>query len=138
MVRGLLVLVAVAAATAVYAATGSPATKDGRQLDGTFGPGTFQITLTEDGQPVTSLRPGVYWLTVHDNSSRHNFHLIGPNVDDVLTTVSGNTASNGGGDVTVKLVLVHGSYRLQCDPHASIGMVAGFDVGGVGQTDDTD
>jgi plastocyanin len=134
MFRGLLVLAAAAAATAIWAGAGSSESAVGRQLDGTFGPGTFQITLTKDGQQVTSLRPGIYWLTVHDNSTRHNFHLLGPNIDEVLTTVPGNTASNGGGDVTVKVLLLPGTYRLQCDPHASIGMVAAFDVGGVGET----
>jgi plastocyanin len=95
---------------------------------GTVGPG-FTITLSEDGQPVTSLRPGVYWLTVHDLSTHHNFHILGPGLDDVVTTVPFQ------GDTTIKVQLEHGTYTFQCDPHALLGMRGTFDVGGVGQTD---
>ena len=93
------------------------------------------ISLKQDGDSVTSLRPGDYWLTVHDNSRFHNFHLVGPNIDDTITTPAGTDSTNGGGDVTVKLHLVHGTYTLKCDPHASLGMLVTFDVGCVGQTD---
>ena len=105
-------------------------TDDGRQLYGTLGPG-LTIHLFEngpDGQPVTSLRPGNYWLTVHDTSAFHNFHVFGPGLDNVVTTVPFN-----GGDVTVELHLEHGEYTFQCDPHALLGMKGTFDVGGVGQ-----
>jgi len=103
---------------------------DGRQLYGTLGPG-LTIHLFEngpDGAPVTSLRPGNYWLTVHDTSAFHNFHIFGPGLDNVVTTVPFN-----GGDVTVQLHLEHGEYTFQCDPHAILGMKGTFDAGGVGQ-----
>jgi len=36
---------------------------------------------TETGAPVTDLPAGVYLIEVHDYSSVHNFHLLGPGVD---------------------------------------------------------
>jgi hypothetical protein len=128
MTRGILLLTALAAVLAVGATLGSASNEAGRQLTGTVGPG-FTITLTDgDGQPVSSLRPGTYWLHVSDLSNRHNFHIFGPGLDEVVTTVPAT------GDVTVKLRLSHGEYTFQCDPHANTGMRGTFDVGGVGQT----
>jgi hypothetical protein len=138
MTRGILALAALVAAGAVIvaAAPGSPPSAPGRQLVGTVGPG-FTITLTRDGEPVTSLRPGTYRLTVHDLSTRHNFHIFGPGtdaptLDDVVTTVPQVTDEDG---VTVKIHLEHGTYTFQCDPHRNLGMRFTFDVGGVGQED---
>lgn len=128
MARKLLALTALVVVGAVIAqpSIGSAA---GRQLEGTVGPG-FTISLTEDGQPVESLRPGTYWLTVHDLSNRHNFHIIGPaGLDEVVTTVPFV------GDTTVKILLKHGSVTFQCDPHRTT-MNGSFTVGGVGQEAD--
>jgi len=127
----LVALTAVVAAGAIIAGPGTSATKDGRQLYGFFGPGLTIHVLDggPDGQPVTSLRPGVYWLTVHDNSTFHNFHIFGDDLNDVVTTVPFV------GDATVKLLLTHGVYTFQCDPHASLGMKGTLSVGGVGQVD---
>src|SRR2546423_15662985 len=77
----LLAALATIGAIAAYAV--ATASAQGRTLVGEFGfdasaaSGTsyyhhcgppanagFRIVLTEDGQPVTSLRPGTYWLTV--------------------------------------------------------------------------
>lgn len=123
---GIFALAAIIAAGAIATGMGSAASKDGRQLEGTVGPG-FTITLKMDGDQVTSLRPGVYWLTVNDLSNRHNFHIFGPGLDDVVTTVPEV------GTDTVKINLEHGTYTFQCDPHATVGMRGTFDVGGVGQ-----
>jgi copper binding plastocyanin/azurin family protein len=119
----------------VFVAPGTPASTEGRQLYGSVGPG-FVIHLQEggpDGDPVTSLRPGVYWLTVHDASAIHNFHVFGTDpgaeLNDVVTTVPFV------GDVTVKLLFKAGNYRFQCDPHQAI-MHGTFTVGGVGQDGD--
>jgi plastocyanin len=91
----------------------------GQALRPRWGPG---------GEPVTSLRPGVYWLTVHDSTAFHNFHIFGPGADDVVTTVP-----FAGGNATVKIRVDHGTYTFQCDPHATLGMKGTFDVGGVAQ-----
>jgi copper binding plastocyanin/azurin family protein len=122
--------------SAVVVSPGTPASATGRQLYGSFGPG-FTIHLLEDGpngDPVTSLRPGIYWLTVHDTSAIHNFHVFGTDDGATLDEVVTSTAFVG--DVTVKLLLKAGDYTFQCDPHASIGMKGAFTVGGVGQLDE--
>jgi hypothetical protein len=121
-----LVVAACVAVGSVLAARGTLSSAAGRELHGTVGPG-FTISLSdEDGQPVTSLRPGTYWLTVDDRGDHHNFHILGPGLDKVVTTVPFT------GTVTVKIHLSHGEYRFQCDPHPST-MHGSFDVGGVGQ-----
>jgi hypothetical protein len=80
-------------------------------LDGTVGPG-FTITLTKDGQPVTSLPAGTYTIKVDDKANIHDFHLTGPGVDKA-TDVSGT------GTQTWTIDLQAGDYHFQCDPHAS-------------------
>ncbi|HZM84470.1 MAG TPA: hypothetical protein VFC19_52790 [Candidatus Limnocylindrales bacterium] len=129
MARALLALTALVVVGAVIAPPGIGSGSQGRQLEGTVGPG-FTISLTEDGQPVESLRPGIYWLTVHDLSSRHNFHIIGPaGLDEVVTSVPFV------GDVTVKILLKHGTVTFLCDPHRAT-MNGSFMVAGVGQVSD--
>jgi plastocyanin len=127
MTRHALVLAGLAAALAAVAISASPVSAQGRELVGTTGSGGFVITLTQDGQEVTSLRPGTYWLTVNDLSTHHNFHLVGPGVDDVITTVPFT------GTTTVKVHLEHGTYTFQCDPHVNLGMFGTFEVSGEGQ-----
>jgi plastocyanin len=128
MTRGILVLAAVAAVLTVGATLGSATTSEGRQLAGTDGPG-FTIDLKdEDGEAVSALRPGTYWLMVNDLSNRHNFHLFGPGLDEVVTTVPFV------GETTIKIHLEHGEYTFHCDPHVAT-MRGTFEVGGVGQTD---
>ena len=119
------VLTSLLAAGAFSAATVPLPLPAGRMLHGSVGP-FFSITLEQDGKPVTSLRPGIYWLTVDDNSGVHNFHIIGPGLDDVVTSVPFQ------GTVTHKIHLRHGSYHYQCDPH-SFAMFGDFTVSGVGQ-----
>jgi hypothetical protein len=163
-------LVAVGAVTAFLVGTASA---QGRTLTGQFGfdtsaasgqpyyhqcgppmnPG-FTISLTEDGEPVTSLEPGTYWLTVTDNCKNHNFELrscpgsdspcdpSSGGVEQELTPMNDPSTANGAtGTVTVKIHLVHGTYRLFCDApvaaggtHETVfGMYADVNVGGVGQ-----
>ncbi len=95
--------------TATTAPTTSPA--GGATLDGTVGPG-FEIQLTRDGEPVTTLTPGTYTLNVDDQADSHDFHLTGPGVD-VTTDVSFT------GTKTFTITLEPGTYRFLCDPHAS-------------------
>jgi hypothetical protein len=84
---------------------------------------SFSITLVDtSGAKVTHLDPGAYKLVVHDHSTVHNFHLIGPGVD--VTTGVG-----GVGDTTFTIPLTDGTYTVQCDPHALSGMKFTFTVG---------
>ena len=91
-------------ATSGYASSGGT-------LDGSVGPG-FVISLKQNGQPVTTLKPGTYTLTVNDQADIHNFHLTGSGVD-VSTGVSEKGAK------TFTITVKDGSYHFQCDPHAS-------------------
>lgn len=130
MSRFVAVLAAALLLGVVLAAPGTPATKMGRQLYGTVGPG-FTIHLQEGGPggaQVTTLEPGIYWLTVADLSTFHNFHLFGNEprtaaLNDVVTTVPFT------GTVTVKILLKQGTYVFQCDPHSAI-MHGSFTVAG--------
>src|SRR4051794_24483835 len=90
-------------------------------LAGADGPG-FTITLDHLGKKVTTLKPGAYKLTVRDRSTMHNFHLLGPGMNDKVTTVAFV------GTKTITVTLKKGTYTYQCDPHASSGMKATFKV----------
>jgi hypothetical protein len=84
---------------------------------------SFSITLADaSGAKVTHLEPGMYTLVVHDHSTVHNFHLLGPGID--VTTGVG-----GVGDTTFTIPLADGTYTVQCDPHALSGMKFTFTVG---------
>jgi plastocyanin len=82
-------------------------------LKATVGPG-FTISLTNAaGAKVTTLKSGVYSIAVSDKSSAHNFHLRGPGLSWVFTTVAFQ------GSKTIVMSLLPGSYTYVCDPHAS-------------------
>lgn len=111
----------VAAAAAALAVTGSGSGATAKTVKGTVGPG-FTIHLTMNGRPVTKLKAGKpYRFVISDRSSSHDFHLKGPGVDRVLTSV-GFAGTKG-----YTLRLKKGSYRFFCDPHASF-MHGGFKV----------
>ena len=105
-VRTPLLLVAVVAGTASTAVAAAPGV-----LVGTVGPG-FTIALTSKGAPVKTLKAGSFTITVNDKSSIHDFHLTGPGVNKVISSVSGT------GKKTVTLTLKKGTYKFVCDPHA--------------------
>jgi plastocyanin len=90
-------------------------------LEGETGPG-FEIEVRQDGADVETLSPGTYTLSVEDKSDMHNFHLIGPGVDEEVTDVPFV------GEKSVTVTLQAGTYTYQCDPHASQGMQGTFTV----------
>jgi plastocyanin len=96
-------------------------TATGTMLDGTVGPG-FDISLTQNGQPVTTLTAGTYTINVDDKSDIHDFHLTGGDVDK-------STDVSGTGTETWTVDLKAGSYHYQCDPHSST-MNGDFTVSG--------
>ena len=105
-----LLLSAVAAAALAGAGSGSAA--PAKTVNGTVGPG-FTIGLTIQSKRVTKLRADIaYRFVIQDRSSIHNFHLIGPRFNRVLTGV-GYT-----GTKSFLLKLRKGSYRFVCDPHS--------------------
>ena len=90
-------------------------------LKGETGPG-FTIEVSQDGKDVETLEAGTYTLEVEDKSDMHNFHLIGPGVDEEVTDVPFV------GDKSVTVTLEKGTYTYQCDPHAGSGMKGTFTV----------
>ena len=107
------VLVGAVAAAALAAAGGSPAAT-AKTVNGTVGPG-FTIGLTIQGKKVTRLKAGTaYRFVIRDRSSIHDFHLSGPSLNRVLTSVPFT------GTKSFVLRLKKGSYRFVCDPHSGI------------------
>jgi len=90
-------------------------------LEGETGPG-FEIEVEQDGEDADEVAAGTYTLSVEDKSDMHNFHLIGPGVDEEVTTVSFV------GEKSVTVTLEAGTYTYQCDPHAASGMKGTFTV----------
>ena len=83
-------------------------------LTGRVGPG-FTISVRDgSGRKVTRLRHGVYAVTVVDDSSIHDFHLKGPGVNKVITSVAFVGAK------TVVVSLKAGKYVYLCDPHPTL------------------
>lgn len=91
-------------------------------LTGTVGPG-HTIDLRQGGKKVTRLKAGSYRLTVTDRSDDHDFRLVGPGVNRVVT------GEEFVGRKTVVLRLKKGTYRFYCAPHAD-SMRGGFRVTG--------
>ena len=106
-VIALSAVVAVTAMVLIGAASAAPKT-----VNGTVGPG-FTISLKSGGKKVSSLKPGSYKFEITDRSSSHDFHLIGPGLNKLITGVSFV------GKKSVTVTLKKGTYRFVCDPHAS-------------------
>jgi len=85
-------------------------------LKGETGPG-FTIEVSQE-----TVKTGTYTLEVEDKSDMHNFHLIGPGVDEEVTDVPFV------GEKSVTVTLEPGTYTYQCDPHAANGMKGTFTV----------
>ena len=99
---------------AALAAIGSGSAATARTVKGTVGPG-FTIGLTMQGKKVTKLKTGrAYRFVISDRSSIHDFHLSGPGLNRVLTSVEYT------GTKSFVLRLKKGSYRFVCDPHSGI------------------
>jgi hypothetical protein len=104
----------VAASLAVAGAAAAPV-----KVIGTVGPGET-IGLRIGGKKVTKLKAGVpYRFVISDRSEDHDFRLVGPRMNKVLTGVEFT------GRKTVTLKLKAGAYRFFCAPHAE-DMHGGF------------
>jgi hypothetical protein len=104
-----LIPVALAAATVIPVAAGRPESALPK-LQGTVGP-DFSIHLKHGRRPVKTLRAGPYLIMVADRSPIHDFHLRGPGVNKVITSVAFV------GTKTIKVQLEPGLYTYVCDPH---------------------
>ena len=113
MFRTLSAAVAAIACGLALAGT-SPAAPAAKAVQGSVGPG-FTINLTAGGKKVTKLKAGVpYRFVISDRSSIHDFHLTGPGVNRMLTSVDFT------GTKSFVLKLRKGVYRFFCDPHAAV------------------
>ncbi len=121
MNRTSLLTTAAITASLAFAAPALAAQTASTPLAGSVGPG-FTIKLTKSGKAVKTLKPGSYTITVKDNSSSHDFHIFGPGVQKVVTTVPFV------GTKKVTVTLKAGKYTFQCDPHAAAGMKGTFTV----------
>ena len=119
--HALLTAAALAAGLALAAPALAGSTAAATPLAGTVGPG-FTITLAKAGKPVKTLKSGAYKITVADKSASHDFHILGPGVNKVITTVPFK------GSKSVTVTLKKGKYTIQCDPHAALGMKSTFTV----------
>jgi plastocyanin len=90
-------------------------------LKGETGPG-FEIEVSRNGEDAETVPAGTYKLEVEDKSDMHNFHLLGPGVDEEVTDVGFV------GEKTVTVTLKPGTYTYQCDPHEAQGMKGTFTV----------
>lgn len=107
--RRLIPLLA-AGALALSAAPASAAT----QIDGLVGPG-FNISISQGGKKVTSLKAGTYTFKVVDKSSAHNFVLNGPGVKNKeITGLSAVTTKS------MNVTLKKGTYTFLCTPHPTM------------------
>jgi len=105
-------LFAAITATALATTSGSSAAAL-KTVNGTVGPG-FTIGLTMQGKSVTKLKAGMpYRFVISDRAEIHDFHLSGPGLNRVLTSVEFT------GTKSFVLTLKKGTYRFMCDPHAS-------------------
>ena len=101
------------AATALATAGGGSAGA-AKTVNGTVGPG-FTIGLAIQGKKVTKLKAGTpYRFVIRDRATIHDFHLTGPGLNRVLTSVPFT------GTKSFVLRLRKGSYRFVCDPHSAI------------------
>ena len=106
-------LLGAVAATALATAGGGFADA-AKTVNGTVGPG-FTIGLAIQGKKVTKLKAGTpYRFVIRDRAAIHDFHLTGPGLNRVLTSVPFT------GTKSVVLRLRKGSYRFVCDPHSGI------------------
>jgi hypothetical protein len=168
----LLAAIAVFGALAAY--TVATASADGRTLAGSFctanhvcmsmsfPDGTFSSPSRPANPtgPDVTLRPGMYWLSLHDDSNSHNFALrscpgstdactsgnpaaqpdeeLTPLCNDPVNPATGRcTPGNAQNviDTTQMVYFPYGTYRLFCQApgHESGGMYVDISVGGVGQ-----
>jgi hypothetical protein len=113
MFRTFVAAVAVIACSLALTGT-SPAAPAPNAVQGSVGPG-FTISLTAGGKKVSKLKAGVHYrVVINDRSSIHDFHLTGPGMNRLLTSVDFT------GTKSFVLTLRKGVYRFFCDPHASI------------------
>lgn len=115
----LMTALAAAAISLPAAATGEPTVT----LTGVVGPSAVITLKNADGSAVRHLDPGMYEISISDQSDLHNFHLFGIGVGQATDVEAVGTA-------TWTVQFVDGTYNYRCDPHAA-QMKGSFTVGNV-------
>ncbi len=121
--RRLTVIVLAVASTAAALGVAQAACTDSAGLTAISGTNdSYAISLTDSsGAAFDHVAPGTFNIAVHDGSTIHNFHLVGPGVDKATSVLAT-------GDFTWSATLVNGYYRFLCDPHVA-SMHGDFTVG---------
>jgi plastocyanin len=116
-----LACLALLAAAIAFVLPASASVLAGPVLTGVVGPG-YEISLQDaGGHAVTNLAPGDYTFDIKDQSSIHNFHLMGPGVDTA-------TSADEVDEIEWNLHLAAGTYTFFCDTHPDT-MYGSFTVG---------
>jgi hypothetical protein len=116
-----LAIVLLAAITAAGAAESTTAAPTAYVLHGSVVPG--HITLKGGlGRPFLHGRRGDYRITVTDSSRADDFHLVGPGINIVITSIPFVGTRSG------ELTLWPGTYRYFSDSHRA-AMKGSFTVG---------
>jgi hypothetical protein len=114
MSRTMHIAIAAAAIGLAFALAGlAPAASAPKTVQGSVGPG-FTIGLGLGGKKVAGLKHGTYRFVINDRSSIHDFHLTGPGLDRIITSVDFT------GTKSIVLTLKKGTYRYFCDPHSTV------------------
>ncbi len=87
-----------------------PAVAFARPFEGSVGPGATIVLERANGSNLTHASPGAHRFVISDQSSSHNFHLLGPDV-------SRKTSIDFVGSRTWKVTLEVGTYKFRCDAH---------------------
>jgi hypothetical protein len=112
---GLLIVAALFGAV-VFAASAFGRTSAHPTLVGVVGKDdAYKIALMMNGKLIKTLKAGTYTVSIHDDSSIHNYELDGPRGKAWTFT-----AVPFVGAMTVTLKLVSGKYKAYCAPHESV------------------
>jgi hypothetical protein len=103
---GRALLVALVGALALAA----PSVAAAKPFQGVVGPGSTITLKRADGSTLKHARPGEKRFAISDQSSFHNFHLLGPGVNR-------KTAIDFVGSRTWTVTLSVGTYKFRCDAH---------------------
>jgi hypothetical protein len=94
----------------VAAALAGPTVAAARPFQGIVGPGTTISLKRANGTNLKHTSSGEHRFAISDQSSFHNFHLLGPGV-------SKKTAIDFIGSRSWKVTLQVGTYKFRCDAH---------------------
>src|SRR5262249_18973035 len=83
---------------------------EGASIDLVFADGT---DVGSQARVPPTIPPGTYTIAYNDDAFTHDFHLIGPGLTNITTTIGGTES----GTWTVNLQ-PGSTYRFQCDDHA--------------------